>query len=492
MTIATKPKLEIVQPGDRLTLFKDRDAVIRRFLGQAVEAGYAWRDIVNDRLWDVEYQSLEAYIETLREQYNSIGYKQVMFLVSAVNMRDELSDSDAAESDLEMLQSARAHRALKEVPDEDRVEALKRAAGESQARGYQEVSGPLVERAAADIKTERAYEITFEEIQKLFAPYGTFRKLQVFSRKMQQFRYEFLHGPNMHRVYTCSAQKFFKTLEEALEFYAEYLTEDRKLSGPGCLTCRNCQTSEGNEIYCTRQMLLIPLHKVWEGMRNCPDYRAIAGQAEETPLGRMAHSEQVDLPTKQPKKVEPEPVKLGLLNSAGAKCDGTDDWGTPEKYWKPGLEVIQRPHYDLDPSTYPGSPIPALVKFTREDDGLKQDWDVLDGAPIHLWANFPYSLNDEFTERFEQYFEAGLINHAFILDKTDNGVGWYRRLLGLCTSFLLINERVKHISLDSGEEKGGFFSSTLFYYGNAPEAFHDAFEHLGAVCQVTPQELYGR
>ena len=488
MTISTAhpPTLNAVKLGDRLERFKTHDAEIRAFLRQGVQAGYAWREIVNDSLWNEEYESLEAYVEALREAYNSIGYKQVMFLIGAVNLRDELANSGAAESDLEMMQSTRAHRALKDIPEADRPEVLERAAQESRDRGYEEVSGTLVERAASDLQTERETGLTLGEVQKLFAPYGTFRQARAFTRKARPFRYEFLHGPNMHPVHTGSTHKLFKTLEEALTWYAEYCQPDRQLTGPGCLTCTNCQATDAAEIWCRKNAEAISLQHVWEGMRKCPGYNAISGEVEETPLGPVGQSEQVEIPAKP---YQPKEHSAGMLGTAGAKGNGTDEHYTPEKYWQPALEMLDLDEFDLDPATFDECPIPARVKYTKERSGLTNTWNVSKGLPISMWANFPYSMNAEFTREFEFYFKSGVIGQAFLLEKTDNGVDWYKKLLDLCTSFLLVNERIKHLSPDGGKN-GGFFSSTLFYFGDSPEQFHDAYSHLGAVCQVMPREMY--
>lgn len=502
VAVVTRPGVQVLQGGDRLTQFKDADASIREFLKvvqvKGVEAGYAWREVVKESLWDVEYPSLEAYIEALRTEYNTTGYKQVMQLISFVDLRDELISSGTPEADVNLLGSQRSVRALKAVPKSDRPTVLKAVAEEVRDRGLNSATESLVKNAQQDLKTQRDHDLSFEEVQRMFAPYGTFRRINgVFNRRARAQRLEFIVGPNMNNFRSVSIYKTFKTLDEALIYYAEFCQPRFKLTGKGCLTCKNCSATEGNEIWCNSNRMMIPLHQTWEGMKTCAPYEAISGGKVETDVvwGEIVHSDQqVDLPMLNVPTVPQEPLEhpAGILGTAGAKGSGTDEHYSPEKYWRPWLEATGEESYDLDAFTHKDSPIPTKYCFTKREDGLVQDWAVLGpDTPIVLWDNFPYSMNAECTQKFCEEFDRGTIGHALILEKTDNGVGWYQELLSRCTSFLLIDERVKHIN-EAGEEKGGFFSSTLFYFGDLPAVFHDAYCHLGAVCQVMPSEMYGR
>lgn len=489
MTVARSRPLEIVTSGDRLAQFQECDRTIRQFFRQGVRAGYAWRDIRNDELWkEGGHDSFEAYVESLRAEYDSVGYKQAMNLIASVTMRDELKDS-ATEESLEMLKSDRAHRELRNVADVDRSDVLEAAASESRDRGLDSITSGTIQGVLAD----KEAELTFEEVQKVFAPYGTFKRVDAaWNRKMKGRRFMFEVGPNMNEARSTSVCKTFKTLPEAMAYYAEHLPERYKLTGKGCLTCRNCSATEGSEIYCSSKQQLIPLHQVWTGMSGCQPYLPIAPQ--EKPDLTLRHAPTREVATGQVEISSSKQHPAGMIGTSGAKGNGTDEHGSPEKYWKPWLDLTGRERYDLDPFTYSTSPIPTAHRFTKEDDGLARSWAVLgEGVGITMWANFPYSLNAECADKFLAELHEGHIQHALVLEKTDNGVGWYKKLLQVCTSFLLIDERVKHVSPEEGKGKsGGFFSSTLFYFGGDPEVFHEAYEDLGFVCQVIPAEMYGR
>jgi hypothetical protein len=75
-----------------------------------------------------------------------------------------------------------------------------------------------------------------------------------------------------------------------------------------------------------------------------------------------------------------------------------------------GLDLI----FDLDPAApvEGGDCVPALHRFTREDDGLAQEWFGL------VWLNPPFSESTRWADRFRQH------GNGVFLGPVANGRWW--------------------------------------------------------------------
>lgn len=486
-------------------------------LKKTLEVMDALREIYEGEQWKDSYESFEGYCNAAAlEAEVTFGYKRAMQLIEASRRREALS---VVSTPVEVLpeepslmvtmggdstvvplgRAFRSEKALRALPSQEDpafLSVAQLAVSEAQRRGMQGPSEGLVRSVTNDVKALTQHGLDgFDEVQLLFAPWGVFDRFTVTNKRVQRFRYQFSAPSVLHQHQGIT--KLFTDLKEAIAFYQDWCLPSRRLKTVGCLTCQNCDL-EGGQVNCGAVGQPVKLTEIWAKGR-CLDYSPLSGDTTKTPFGLQAKSSQVVLPTKPATPAAPEYThSAGMLGhqGAGGGAGGSDEYYTPEYIWRPALAAWERSEFDLDAATTDNSPIPARVRYTKDRSGLLLPWDV-NGAdeagkpvPIFTWGNFPYSLNGVFVPRLERYWEEGAISHAFILEKTDNRTGWYQTLLRICTAFCLIDHGVGHISEAGEEEKGGFFGSTLFYLGDRPELFHDAYDFLGPICQVTTREHF--
>lgn len=179
---------------------------------------------------------------------------------------------------------------------------------------------------------------------------------------------------------------------------------------------------------------------------------------------------------------EPDPHPAGVIAAAG-NCEQY----TPEYLWRPGLTGFGIESYSLDPATYADSPIPAATKYTKKDNGLKFVW-----RAKHLWLNPPYSDRDPLTgkklivmndwiNKVVAEHEAGNVENALVLVKSDCRTEWFHNLLDAATGMLFVRGGVRFERPDDEEQGGAFFGSVIFYLGEDYDLFESAYQDLGRV-----------
>lgn len=178
--------------------------------------------------------------------------------------------------------------------------------------------------------------------------------------------------------------------------------------------------------------------------------------------------------------------RLGMVKrSSISEAPESDENYTPQRYWQPALDMFGRSSFALDAATYEGSEIPSDRKFTINNSALTQDW--MDKKPIDgpVWLNHPYSLNDDFTDKVIQEWRKGSFRELFMMPKSDNSTNWYQKLVANCTAICLINHRVAFRSRKSIEmgtrPTGGYFPSSIVYFGHSLPLFHHHYSHLGEI-----------
>jgi hypothetical protein len=178
---------------------------------------------------------------------------------------------------------------------------------------------------------------------------------------------------------------------------------------------------------------------------------------------------------------------------------------------------------DLDPcsnSPTDGEPnIPAAWHFTKEDDGLAQNW-----VATNAFLNPPYStfvldengdpipcrdekgaiahnsdgsvkyktrgcMGDWVAKLVEEY-EAGHLQQAILLCKADTSTDWFQKIWQSATAVCFVDHRLKfHGTVEDGAS--ATFASAIAYFGPHIEQFYRAFECLGPITQVINPEFFG-
>lgn len=141
---------------------------------------------------------------------------------------------------------------------------------------------------------------------------------------------------------------------------------------------------------------------------------------------------------------------------------------------------------DLDPASteLANTRVEAARFFTREDDGLAQDW-----VANTVWLNAPYTRGAmaKWTDKLLSEYAAGNFREALTLTKNDPSTKWFKRLRHL--PHLIFDERLAFWGAEHPKgQKGNAFTSALFYLGDEPHRFAAYFDRFGTIHNVDPHD----
>jgi hypothetical protein len=106
---------------------------------------------------------------------------------------------------------------------------------------------------------------------------------------------------------------------------------------------------------------------------------------------------------------------------AGARGTGNNEWYTPEKYIELARNVLGG--IDLDPASnaVAQSVVRARRSFTKEEDGLQQEWHG------RVWLNPPYSrgLMSAFIDKLVSELTSGRTSAAILLTHAFTDTAWF-------------------------------------------------------------------
>jgi len=154
----------------------------------------------------------------------------------------------------------------------------------------------------------------------------------------------------------------------------------------------------------------------------------------------------------------------------------TGDWYTPPEIVEAVRELFGI--IDLDPcsNSHEAPNVPALVHFTREDDGLSRPWFG------RVYLNPPYGKGiGPWIEKVREEHEAGRVTAAVVLVKAATDTRWFR----------VLSERYPRCEVAgrlkfSGCKNPAPFPSVLFYLGDEVQRFADVFGRFGVLVAPLP------
>ena len=155
----------------------------------------------------------------------------------------------------------------------------------------------------------------------------------------------------------------------------------------------------------------------------------------------------------------------------------TGDWYTPPEIVEAVRELFDG-RIDLDPcsNSHEAPNVPALVHFTREDDGLSRPWSG------RVYLNPPYGKGiGPWIEKVREEYEAGRVTAAVVLVKAATDTRWFR----------VLSERYPRCEVAgrlkfSGCKAPAPFPSVLFYLGDEVQRFADVFARFGVLVAPLP------
>ena len=160
---------------------------------------------------------------------------------------------------------------------------------------------------------------------------------------------------------------------------------------------------------------------------------------------------------------------------------GRVEWYTPPAVIKAVRDVLGE--IDLDPasSRIANEIVGAKKFFTRDDDGLKQDWFG------NVFLNPPYSkgLIDKFIDKLRAEIIVGHVKEAVVLVNAATDTRWYERAIEPAKGICFTRGRIKFIKPDGSFANQPTCGQVFLYYGRRCDKFFDVFQNFGVCMETT-------
>lgn len=154
----------------------------------------------------------------------------------------------------------------------------------------------------------------------------------------------------------------------------------------------------------------------------------------------------------------------------------SDEWYTPDRIIDLARTVMGG--IDLDPASceMAQSAVQASTFYTKEDDGLAQEW----GGRV--WLNPPYSqpLATQFADKLRTEVSAGRVQEAVFVINSSTDARFWHSLADECAQMCLTKGRINFNSAKGGSAANRY-GQTFFYFGPNVDRFRDQFGAIGLV-----------
>lgn len=158
----------------------------------------------------------------------------------------------------------------------------------------------------------------------------------------------------------------------------------------------------------------------------------------------------------------------------------TDEWYTPSEYIEMARQVMGT--IDLDPASneLAQSWIKATKYFTKDDDGLRQDW-WLNDTPVSVWCNPPYGRTvEDWLELALMGYQDGNIKSAILL-LNRTGAAWYKKRVKEVTAICEVHKRIAFLDEDGNRQDSPRYYNDFLYLGEDVDKFIEVFSVIGDV-----------
>jgi phage N-6-adenine-methyltransferase len=175
-------------------------------------------------------------------------------------------------------------------------------------------------------------------------------------------------------------------------------------------------------------------------------------------------------------KTKAENITTSAPRYARVKFTGETEWYTPPDIIEAAREVLGG--IDLDPASSVKAQEVVRAKnfFTKDDDGLAQDWSG------RVWLNPPYAqpLIANFAAKTVSEWRAGRVSAAIVLINNSSDTAWFHELAGVASAMCFTRGRIRFLDPD-GAEAVPTQGQTFFYFGGDAARFSARFGALGFI-----------
>ena len=162
---------------------------------------------------------------------------------------------------------------------------------------------------------------------------------------------------------------------------------------------------------------------------------------------------------------------------------GEEEWYTP-------THILERVHnvmggIDLDPASNPiaNEYVKADKFFTKEDNGLEQEW----YGRVFINPPFTADVINNFTDKLISEYENGNVTEAIILVESSNQPLWFSPLVEKSSACYMHTDRSGRLyywNPNKDEDQRGQSRGYLFYFGDNIDKFVDEFKTTGIISKV--------
>lgn len=184
---------------------------------------------------------------------------------------------------------------------------------------------------------------------------------------------------------------------------------------------------------------------------------------------------------KDPDKYRRDLIHVGNIAAQLADPDnfraegtGNNEWHTPKKYVDLARKVLGKIELDPASSAKAQRTVKAKKFFSRDDDGLVQDWQG------RVWLNPPYSPKEiaSFVGKLCAEFKAGNVTAAVLLTHNYTDSGWFQTAAAVASSLCFTKTRIRFEDPD-GVPCSPTQGQAFFYFGKDKELFAKHFAQVG-------------
>lgn len=200
----------------------------------------------------------------------------------------------------------------------------------------------------------------------------------------------------------------------------------------------------------------------------------------EKRVGASTAAEIANLPEETQREIASLPTRKEIIEEVKkhvhvAQNSGENEWYTPPQFIESARTVMGS--IDTDPATsaIANQRVKAERIFTKDDDGLKQEW------AGNVWMNPPYAqpLIADFSEAVSSKYESGEIEQAIVLVNNATETKWFQRMAIASSAICFPSSRIKFLD-PNGNPGAPLQGQAILYFGKNPTSFSNEFKKYGA------------